>query len=166
MAVTTQNSTEYGNTVASPVVNNPTSDVHGRVRIAYFDHTQSGAGDATSSVALCRLPGGRVRLLLGSSLLYVNWTTASATLDLGWDAYTAEGGTAVVADPNGLADGISVETAGYLTGSGLASLADVVAEGGTKVFESQAGVVIRATSQDVALAASSTIRGYIMYVID
>ena len=83
MAVTTQNSTEYGNTVATPVVNNPTSDMHGRLRVAFFTHDQSGAGDATSSVAICKLPAGRVRLLLGSSFIYANWTTASATLDLG-----------------------------------------------------------------------------------
>ena len=61
MAVTTEKSTEYTNATATPVVNNNTTEQHGRVRIAFFTHTQSGAGDATSSVALCKLPPGRVR---------------------------------------------------------------------------------------------------------
>ena len=89
MAVTTQNSTEYANTVAVPVVNNNTTEEHGRVRIMFFTCTQDGGGDATSSVVLGKLPPGRVRVLASLSRAYVNWTTASATLDLGWDAYTA-----------------------------------------------------------------------------
>jgi hypothetical protein len=72
---------------------------------AYFTHDQSAAGDATSSVAIVKLPAGRVRLLLGASMVYVNWTTASATIDIGWDAYTGFDGVAVVADPDGLVNG-------------------------------------------------------------
>lgn len=166
MTATTQNSTEYGNTVASPPVNNATSDVHGRVRVAYFTHDQSGAGDATSSVAIAKLPAGRVRLLLASSSLYCNWTTSSATLDLGWDAYTAQSGSAVDADPNGLADGVDVDTAGYFTGGTLAALAAVAALGGTYLFTSKDGVVIRATSEDTAIADDDDLVGYLLYVID
>ena len=102
MAVTTQKSTEYTNATANPVVQNAVHDYHGRVRIAYFTCDQDGAGDATSSVALCALPAGKVRVLLASSSAYVNWTTGSATLDLGWDAYTNTDGTSVAADPDGL----------------------------------------------------------------
>ena len=113
MAVTTQKSTEYTNATANPVVQNPVHDYHGRVRIAYFTHDQDGAGDAGSSVALCSLPAGKVRVLLSSSNAYVNWTTSSATLDLGWDAYTNTDGNAVAADADGLVDGLDVNTAGY-----------------------------------------------------
>lgn len=166
MAVTTQKSTEYTNATATPIVNNTTAEEHGRVRIAFATHVQSGVGDATSSVALFKLPPGRVRLLLPSSSFYVNWTTTSATLDLGWDAYTDLSGTAVPADPNGLADGVNVDTAGFFTGGTLAALAGLAATGGTKVFESKDGVVIRATSQDVALADGDDLVGYVMYVLD
>ena len=131
------------------------------MRIATFAHTQSGAGDATSSVALARLPAGRVRLLLVSSALYVNWTTSSATLDLGWDAHTDLDGDAVAADPNGLADGLDVDTA--VTGATLAGLA---ATAGTRLFESKDGVVIRATSQDVALANGDTLASTLVTVQD
>ena len=161
MAVTTQKSTEYTNATANPVVQNAVHDYHGRVRIAYFTHDQDGAGDATSSVALCSLPAGKVRVLLASSSAYVNWTTGSATLDLGWDAYTNTDGTAVSADPDGLVNGLNVDTAGYQTfGAGTA------ATGGTYLFESQGGVVLRATSQDQALASGDDLVGYIMYVVD
>jgi len=161
MAVTTQKSTEYTNATSTPVTQNPVHDYHGRVRIAYFTHDQDGAGDATSSVALCSLPAGKVRVLLASSSAYVNWTTGSATLDLGWDAYTNTDGTAVSADPDGLVNGLDVDTAGYQTfGAGTA------ATGGTYLFESQGGVVLRATSQDQALASGDDLVGYIMYVVD
>jgi len=161
MAVTTQKSTEYTNATANPVVQNAVHDYHGRVRIAYFTCDQDGAGDATSSVALCALPAGKVRVLLASSSAYVNWTTGSATLDLGWDAYTNTDGTAVTADPDGLVNGLDVDTAGYQTfGAGT------TATGGTHLFESQGGVVLRATSQDQALASGDDLVGYIMYVVD
>ena len=161
MAVTTQKSTEYTNATSTPVVQNAVHDYHGRVRIAYFTHDQDGAGDAGSSVALCSLPAGKVRVLLASSSAYCNWTTGSATLDLGWDAYTNTDGNAVAADIDGLVDGLDVDTAGYQPfGAGT------TATGGTYLFESQGGVVLRATSQDQALASGDDLVGYIMYVVD
>jgi len=161
MAVTTQKSTEYTNATANPVVQNAVHDYHGRVRIAYFTCDQDGAGDATSSVALCSLPAGKVRVLLSSSNAYVNWTTGSATLDLGWDAYTNTDGTAVTADPDGLVNGLNVDTVGYQNfGAGT------TATGGTHLFESQGGVVLRATSQDTAIASGDDLVGYMMYVVD
>ena len=161
MAVTTQKSTEYTNATSSPVVQNAVHDYHGRVRIAYFTHDQDGAGDATSSVALCSLPAGKVKVLLSSSNAYVNWTTGSATIDLGWDAYTDIDGSAVAADADGLLNGLSVETAGYQNFG-----ADQTATGGAYTFETQGGVVIRATSQDTAIAAGDDLVGYILYVVD
>jgi hypothetical protein len=162
MAVTTQNSTEYTNATASPVVTlNPTTDYAGRVRIMHFTHAQSGAGDATSSVALGTLPAGKVKVLLASSNAYVNWTTASATLDLGWDAYTDGDGNSVAADADGLLNGLNVDTAGQFSlGSGQA------ATGGTYTFNSKSGVTIRATSQDTAIADGDDLVGYILYVVD
>ena len=161
MAVTTQKSTEYTNATATPVTMNEAHVYHGRVRIAYFTHDQDGAGDATSSVALCSLPAGKVKVLLSSSNAYVNWTTGSATIDLGWDAYTDIDGSAVAADADGLLNGLSVETAGYQNFG-----ADQTATGGAYTFETQGGVVIRATSQDTAIAAGDDLVGYILYVVD
>jgi hypothetical protein len=161
MAVTTQKSTEHTNATATPVTLNPTTDYAGRVRIMYFTHAQSGAGDATSSVALGSLPAGKVKVLLSSSNAYVNWTTSSAKLDLGWDAYTDGDGNSVAADADGLLDGLNVDTAGQFSfGSGQA------ATGGTYTFNSKSGVTIRATSQDTAIADGDDLVGYILYVVD
>ena len=161
MGVTTQESSLVANATAGTF--NSSVDGGGRVHASYFSHTQDGAGDATSSVALVKLPAGRVRLMLGLSMLHVDWTTGSATLDLGWDAYVGLDGVAVVADPNGLIDGLDVDTAGRYSGEDLVT-AITDQDGGTKLFTSQAGVTIRATSQDVALATSSAIAGYLAYL--
>lgn len=162
MAILTQESTEYTEVYSTqpPTLQSPAT-WRGRVRCAYFTHNQDGAGDATSSVALVKLPAGRVRLLASQSKAYVNWTTGSATLDLGWDAYTESDGTAVVADPNGLMDGLDVDTVGYQTfGS------DLTSTGGTYLFDSRGGVVIRATSEDQALVDDDDLVGFFLYVID
>lgn len=166
MGVTTQESVEYANAFTdSPRERNPVSSWGGKVQFAFFSHDQSGAGDATSSVALAKLPAGRVRLILGLSQAYVNWTTGSATLDLGWDAYTGLDGVTVAADPDGLCDGIDVDAVGLRTFS-TGAVAAVLATGYTKVFTSREGVVIRATSQDVAIASGDDLVGWLAYVCD
>ena len=107
-------------------------------------------------------------MILALSRVYVNWTTSSANLDLGWDAYTSgasgtEGDT-IAADPDGLVDNLDVDTVGYQNFEG--GLATTKALGGTYVFESQDGVLIRATSQAAAMADGDVIAGYIIYVVD
>ena len=168
MAKTYQNSTQHANTVAVPKVMNDPSDHHGRMRIMYFSHDQDGAGDATSVVRLGKLPAGKVRIFMGLSRAYVNWTTGSATIDIGWEAYQDLTGTTVASDPNGLIDGISVETVGYfsLEGASANTGAPLKATGGTKSFESQSGVVIIASAWDYALVDDDDIAGYMVYTID
>ena len=163
MAVTTQKSTEYTNATATPVTLNAAHVYHGRLRIAFFTHDQDGTGDAGSSVARFSLPAGNVKVLGSLSRVYCNWTTSSATLDLGWDAYTDKDGDAVAADPDGMVDGLSVDTVGYFTLEG--ALAGIKATGGTYTFESQGGVVIRATSP-TAMGDGAGLVGYIIYVVD
>jgi hypothetical protein len=159
MAVTTQKSTQLTNLDATPPVLEESADYAGRLRVAYFAFTQSGAGDATSSAEIARLPPGRVTLLGRLSNIEHNWTTASATMDVGWDAYTDPDGVAVAASSVGLDDGIAVDTAGETTiGSAVAA--------GRKQFDSKTGVSIRLTSQDVALADADTAEGYLIYVVD
>lgn len=161
MPATTQESSLIANATAG--VFNSSVDGGGRMHAAYFTHEQSGAGDATSSVAVVKLPAGRVRLMLGASMLYVNWATASATLDIGWDAYVGLDGVTVVADPDGLVDGLNVDTLGVYSGEDLVtSLTNT--KGGTWLFESQTGVTIRFTSQDQALANSDDLAGYLVYL--
>lgn len=160
MAVTNQKSGALDNLDASPPVIDHSFNNHGRLRVAYFSHTQDGVGDATSDIEAVRLPPGKVRVLGNLSNIEVSWATSSATMDVGWGAYSDLDGTAVAADPNGLDDGIDVDTANTETVIGS------LVEAKTKVFESQDGVSIMLTSQDVALADGDIAEGYIIYVMD
>ena len=162
MAVTTQESVEYANIFTTePVVMTQPDQWLGRLRIATFVHDQVGAGDVLSTIALVKLPPGRVRLLGALSRAYINWTTAVATIDIGWDAYTGKDGVAVVADPDGLDNGLDVELAGAV---GLCSVQ--AANANVKVFESQTGVVIRAKSISTAIIAGDDIEGYLVFIAE
>lgn len=161
MAVTTQYS-ELGN-----FQNGTTStagayfgDVfNGQLKVARVVHAQDGAGDSGSIVYAAKLPPGRVLLLGALCNVYVNWTTVSATMDVGWAAYTGQDGVAVIADPDGLDDGLDVDTAGAVAlGSALA------ANGGTKLFTSKDGVWITFKSASTAIADGDDLDGYLVYV--
>lgn len=168
MAVTN----EYGVEYTQALITKPTSHLNtstwgGRLRGAYVSHVQgASAGDATSDVTIWKVPPGTVRLILPMSFLYVNWTTPSATLDIGWGAYTDLNGTAVAADPNGLVDGLDVDTADVQAFEELTTLAGLAATGYTKVFSSRDGVDLKLTSSDVALAAASSVYGMLVYMQD
>lgn len=161
MAVTTQNSTEYEALYGSTLSTVYPTEYNGTLQTAYFVHDQSGAGDSGSLVYAIKLPPGRVRLIGKLSNVYVNWTTASATLDIGWLAYTGLDGTTVVADPDGLDDGLNVESAGNVN---LCSVAACVATGYTKLFESRDGVTITFKTASTAIADGDDLAGTIVYV--
>lgn len=162
MAVTNQSSTEYTAQTASPPTVQETTVIHGRVRFAKVTHTQDGAGDATSTVDLIKLPAGRVRLLGPLCQLRFSAFGAARTLDVGWTAYTDIDGAAVVADADGLDDGIDVSSAGTMPlGTNTA-----VTDGDTYEFESDDGVVLQATVLGGTIPDAATIKGFIAYVVD
>lgn len=148
---------------AIPVEPLNVDELHGKIRIARFDYDQVAEGAANSIIELVKLPAGRVRLLGANSKLYHNLTTGTVDLDVGWGAYTNMAGTAVDADADGLDDNVDCESAGVV---GLGTVAAVLAECQTKVFESQEGVTITATIKTAVIAADDTIKGYIAYVMD
>jgi hypothetical protein len=168
MGVTTQESVQFENINTDEPRNlNPVSQWNGKLQAQYFVHDQSGAGDATSSVAIVKLPAGRVRVFLGLSRAYINWTTGSATLDLGWDAYDGLDGVEVAADPDGLINGLDVDAVGMFGFDTYAALpAGVRATGGTYEFVSKEGVTLRLTSQDTAIASGDDAAGYIVFMVD
>lgn len=138
-------------------------DLHGRIRLAFFEWDNGlVAGDAGGVIDIVRLPAGRVRLLGRLSSIYHNMTTGSNTIDIGWKAYVDLNGDAVAADPDGLDDGISVETAGTIN---IGTVAAVLAECGQYLFESQTGVVLTVTSVGI-VAASDKMVGCLAYVLD
>lgn len=161
MAVTDQKSTQRTNEDASPQVMNPTHNALGRMRISYFSHTQSGAGDVLSTVELVKLPAGNVRLLGLLCAIRHNWTEATVDMDVGWNAYTGHDGVAVVADDDGLDADVDVESAGIITiGSVLAANAN------QKVFQSKGGVTIVLKAQAAGLGDGDTVEGYLVWIRD
>jgi len=160
MAVTTQKSDQLTNLDSSPPVLADSMDVHGRLRIAFFSFTQSGAGDAGSSVEIARLPPGKCRILGSLCNVEAAVAAASATVDIGWDAFVDLDGEAVAADTDGLLDGGDIDTTANID---LTTPGTNVAA--TKTFESRDGVSIRATVV-TAIADTETIDGYLVYSYD
>jgi len=163
VALAVTESTQYGYTIAVPPVALAPCNHHGKLRVAWFDWLNGAvAGDAGGVVSIVRLPAGRVRLLGRLSSIYHNMTTGSNTIDIGWAAYTGIDGVAVAADPDGLDDGVSVETAGTIL---IGTVSAVHAICGSKLFESQSGVVITVTSVGI-VAAADVMQGHLVYTLD
>ncbi|WP_196299691.1 hypothetical protein, partial [Streptococcus pneumoniae] len=77
--------------------------------------------------------------------------------------YTAlTDGSAVVADPNGLIDGMDVDAVGIRRFE-VGAVASILLTGYSYLFESRDGVVIRATSQDVAVISGDDLCGFLSY---
>jgi hypothetical protein len=111
MAVTTQQSAQLALINGDPKRPNPVHEWAGRMRLALFDFTQAGTGDAGSLAELVKLPAGHVRLILPLSRIGFSAMGASRTMDLGWAAYADHEGNTVVADPNGLDAAVDVSAA-------------------------------------------------------
>jgi hypothetical protein len=162
MAVTTQNSTEYAATIATPLVKTSATNNTGKLRTLAFTFNQDGVGDAGSIIVLGKLPAGNVKIIGALSRFYCNIVASSATIDIGWQAYTSTDGDAVVADPDGMVDGLDVDAVGYQTMEGNTAATKLL--GGNHSFSSRDGVVI-AVKSVAALAASDDVDGYITYVV-
>ena len=162
MAVTTQNSTEYAATLATPLVKAGAVSNTGKVRTLAFSFNQDGVGDAGSKIVLGKLPAGRVKIIGGLSRFYCNIVASSATIDIGNQAYTDTSGTTVAADPDGMVDGLDVDTAGYFTMEGNTAAQKLL--GGNHKFDSNDGVVIQIKSI-AALANDDDVAGVITYIV-
>jgi len=163
MAVTTESSDEFTNQNATPPTIMDSITNGGRVRFAKVTFTQgAAAGDATSTVDLIDLPAGKVRFLGNMSNLVFSAFGAARTLDIGWLAHVDQDGVAVVADADGLDDGIDVSAAGRVTlGTNIA-----VTNGDSHVFQSRGGVTLQATVLVDTIPAAATIEGVIAYTFD
>lgn len=162
MSVTTQNSTEYANLVASPPRRNRPDQQHGRVRIAYFTFTQSGAGDANSLVNLCKIPAGRGRILKKNSTVTFSAFGSARVLDVGHTGWTKADGTSQTASANVLQDAEDVSAQGNtMLGEGTAAVTSPIL-----AFDSKTDIVIQAKCRVDTLPDGATLEGYITYVID
>jgi hypothetical protein len=156
MAVTTENSTEYGYRASlSGYTLQEALDAGGKLRVQKFTFTQgAAAGDANSLVNLWKTPPGKVNIITALSQIFCSAFGAGRTLDIGYTAYTNNLGVAVIADVDGFADGLDV--------SGAAQLAWGLSPGIVQL-NSQEGVVIQAKVLGDTIPASATLKGVIVY---
>jgi hypothetical protein len=116
-------------------------------------------GDINSTIALLDVPAGKYLYIGYLSLVTNSAFGAARLLDIGWDAYTQEDGTAVAASGNGIHSAADVSAAGSfipLSGIGVTK---------TKLFDSRGpGVRIRAKVTGAALPAGTTVNMVMIFM--
>lgn len=152
MAVTATNSAQIAGTRLYPVEDG------GKLRIAYFDVTQGvAAGDIASTMELCKLPIGRIRILPLSSRVQCSAWGAARTLGIGFRAYTDSNQAAVAEDAAALVAALDVSAAVTVAISATLLKWDIFSFSGVTVFAKVAGGTI---------PAAATLKGYIVYTDD
>ena len=161
MGVTATDSVSIANAKASPKVLSFASDEGGKVRIEYIDLTQgAAAGDATSTVELCTLPRGRIRILGKLSNLYCSAFGAARVLNIGTRAYKTIDGMDVAEAANALANNLDVSAAANVNLAAALTLAQSI------VWTSQGGITIFGTVAGGTIPAGATLTGWLAYTKD
>jgi hypothetical protein len=128
------NSTQFAKTVAASPSKISTTELHGRVRVAYADFTANAAQETINMFKLpdgARIIGGRVNhAALGSS----------TTVSVGHAAYTQADGTVVALDVDEYKAAASSASA---TGSAVAS---TTALGENSLVDAPDGLIVTATT--------------------
>lgn len=154
MAITNQDSTQIANLAAFPPVINPAMDMGARTRASAFDFTQSGAGDAGSSVNAIKLPGGKLRVMQ----MHIDHSAigAGALLAIGHGGYSDGEGNPVAADPNFFATGLDVAAAG----------AKQVSLGYAKYLDTPGGFTLTLTVTGAGIPDAATLSGWAQVAAD
>ena len=146
------NSTQYAKTVDTPSVKISTTELHGRVRVAYADFTADAAQETINMFKLpdgARIIGGRLNhAALGSS----------TTVSVGHAAYTQADGTAVALDVDEYKAAASSASA---TGSAVAS---TTALGENSLVDAPDGLIVTATTAGANATGLITVQ--MTYVLD
>ena len=146
------NSVQYAKTVDTPSVKISTTELHGRVRVAYADFTAAGAQETINMFKLpdgARIIGGRVNhAALGSS----------TTLSIGHAAYVNAAGTTVAADVD------EYKAAALATSVSAFNIAATTALGENSVVDAPDGLVVTATT--AGANATGLIEVQMTYVLD
>ena len=146
------NSVQYAKTVNTPSVKLSTTELHGRVRVAYADFTAAGAQETINMFKLpdgARIIGGRLNhAALGSS----------TTLSIGHAAYTQADGTAVAADVD------EYKAAAASTSLTSFNIATTTALGENSLVDSPDGLIVTATTAGANATGLITVQ--MTYVLD
>jgi len=146
------NSTQYAKTVAASPSKISTTELHGRVRVAYADFTADGAQETINMFKLpdgARIIGGRLNhAALGSS----------TTVSVGHAAYTQADGTVVALDVDEYKAAASSASA---TGSAIAA---TTALGENSLVDAPDGLIVTATTSGADATGLITVQ--MTYVLD
>ena len=146
------NSTQYAKTVAASPSKISTTELHGRVRVAYADFT---ADAAQETINMFKLPDGA--RIIGGRLNHANLGT-STTVSVGHAAYTQADGTAVAADVD------EYKAAAASTSVSAANIAATTALGENSLVDAPDGLVVTATT--AGANATGLIEVQMTYVLD
>lgn len=152
MAVTNQVSTQVQRGLNVPPDMNDVQEDGGRVRLKAFDFTQVGVGDANSTVALVKIPGGKVRVK--SFSLKTSALGASRVASIGASAYKNASNTTVTQNLTAFGSAIDVSAAGWKAGEI------------NSVVESKSGFQILLQVTGGTIPDGATLNGYVEYVLD
>lgn len=158
MAITNQNSTQLAAALAEPSEYMDPSEHSGKKRASYFSFTQSGAGDADSTIVLAKLPAGRLRIVLDETRIANSALGSGRTLNIGLQAYTSKDGSAVAADDDALKAGVAAASAA------TAAISAAAGADPTVFVNSRDGVTIEATVKGGTIPDAATLFGVITYI--
>jgi hypothetical protein len=134
----------------------PVND-HGKFRVQHFTFTADKVGDANSTIELCKLPEGEVRVYPSKSRFEGAAFGAARTLDIGHRKYQNRANPSeplIAEDPDAFVDGLDVSAAVADTKFSNELSFDLF---------SQSGVGIFATVLGGTIPNGTTISGYIVY---
>ncbi len=155
MAVTVQYSTFFTETIRKRAF-----ETFGKLRQVHFNVLALAAADATSTIDLCNLPPGPLRLLPALSHFNISALGAARTLDIGHRAYFAR--PPVNAQQ---AEDLAAIVANIDVSSALAGA--VVNAAVTKLdLYSLSGITVCAQINDAAIPANATMSGYLTFIQD
>ena len=146
------NSTQYAKTVAASPSKISTTELHGRVRVAYADFT---ADAAQETINMFKLPDGA--RIIGGRLNHAALGT-STTVSVGHAAYTQADGTAVAADVD------EYKAAAASTSVSAANIAATTALGENSLVDAPDGLIITATTAGANATGLITVQ--MTYVLD
>jgi hypothetical protein len=146
------NSTQYAKTIAASPSKISTTELHGRVKVAYADFTAAGAQETINMFKLpdgARIIGGRVNhAALGSG----------TTLSIGHAAYTQADGTVVALDVD------EYKAAAASTSLTSFNIANTTALGENSLVDAPDGLIVTATTAGANATGLITVQ--MTYVLD
>lgn len=126
-----------------------------------FDYTQVLAGAANDTILLCKMPPLAEVIMIASAFWWTTFT-ATATIDIGWQAYKDANGVTQAASAGGLISGVVLTTAStWAHGMLLTATPDdsnpVVQ---VKMFNNREEVTLFATIKVAAPGVGATLSGF------